>query len=98
MSMLPNDAVVEAVASALLQSADPKRPLTHVSCSTVSPTTARSLALSYKEQNYQFVSAPVFARPDGIAKKQAYWLLSGQPEGRGIASGLLNKLGKVIKD
>lgn len=95
LTMLPNDAVVEDVSAALLRGASSRHSFTHISCSTVSPTTARGLAVAYKALNHQYISAPVFARPDGIAKKQAYWLVSGQSEGRGQASGLLGGLGKV---
>ena len=96
LSMLPNDTVVENVASTLLNNSQRDGTIfTHVSCSTVSPTTARTLATSYQEAKHQFVSAPVFARPDGIAKKQAYWLVSGETNGRQVATEYLSKLGQV---
>lgn len=96
--MLPNDAIVENVATTLLQNSASKDTFTHISCSTVSPTTARGLAIAYKALNHQFISSPVFARPDGIAKKQAYWLVSGQPEGREKAGELLKNLGQVLEN
>ncbi len=47
----------------------------HISCSTVSPFTSRELAALHAERQVGFVGAPVFARPDGVARKQAYFTL-----------------------
>lgn len=49
----------------------------HFSCSTVSPVTAKKIAQLYSNEGKTFVSSPVFARPDGIQKKQAIWMISG---------------------
>lgn len=95
LTMLPNDSIVTDVATTLLSNTKSDR-FVHISCSTVAPSTARELAIEYQKYSHQFVSSPVFARPDGIAKKKAYWLVSGEPEGRKIAGGLLNHLGQVL--
>lgn len=49
----------------------------HVSCSTVSPFTSRALAAAHTARGVGFVGAPVFARPDGVEKKQAYFVVGG---------------------
>ena len=50
----------------------------HISCSTVSPSTSRELAsLHSSKANAAFLGAPVFARPDGLASKQAYFVVGG---------------------
>jgi 3-hydroxyisobutyrate dehydrogenase-like beta-hydroxyacid dehydrogenase len=80
-SVLPNDLVLEAVTFG----ADSKSGLnafmargsTHVSCSTVGPWTSRSIADRHQAQGIGFVSAPVFARPDGMAQSQATIPVSG---------------------
>lgn len=43
----------------------------HVGCSTVSPHTSRTVAETHAAADQIFVAAPVFARPDGMAAKQA---------------------------
>jgi 3-hydroxyisobutyrate dehydrogenase-like beta-hydroxyacid dehydrogenase len=93
ISILPNDVAVTSVANALLSEA--KGSITHISCSTVSPTTSRKLAELYAENNSTFIAAPVFARPDGLARKQATWMIAGEKNGRDIASSLLASSGKV---
>ena len=42
----------------------------HVGCSTVSPHTSRAIAEFHAAAGQSFVSAPVFARPDGMAAGQ----------------------------
>jgi 3-hydroxyisobutyrate dehydrogenase-like beta-hydroxyacid dehydrogenase len=99
LSMLPNDAVVADVSSRLLaaaKAADPNRRLLHISCSTISPTAARALAKKYAEAGSSFVSSPVFARPDGIQRKQAVWMQAGEAEGRKEAARLLGSSGRVV--
>ncbi len=49
----------------------------HVSCSTVSPFTSRALGHLHTARDVRFVGAPVFARPDGVEKKQAYFVVGG---------------------
>ena len=80
VSMLPNDAALKAVTG---EGSDFLGALrgdhVHVSCSTVAPQTSRELAHLHDERaSARFVGAPVFARPDGIAKRQAYFMLGGE--------------------
>lgn len=77
VSMVPNDACLNSVVKASdgLLSAGSQQ-LLHISCSTVSPFTSRELS-ELGGGGYTHVSAPVFARPDGIEAKQAYFPISG---------------------
>lgn len=38
----------------------------------------------------------MLCRPDGLLKRQATWLVSGDDNGRQIATDLLQSLGKVV--
>ncbi len=93
--MLPNDAIVSNVARELL--ANSTKPICHISCSTISPVTSRELAKVYSEANGSlFIASPVFARPDGIARRQATWMVSGDAKGREVAEKILHPLGNVV--
>ena len=94
ISMLPNDAVVRVVSEVLLNKG--KKGLTHVSCSTVSPTTSRELADTFAKNNQTHIASPVFARPDGIARREATWMVSGDENGRKIASEYLELCGRIV--
>jgi 3-hydroxyisobutyrate dehydrogenase-like beta-hydroxyacid dehydrogenase len=99
ISILPNDAILKEVAKEILAvSVAHKQPVTHISCSTVSPTTSRDLELEYQKQSSTFIAAPVFARPDGLAKRQASWMISGKDiDGKKTqATKILQSVGKVI--
>uniref|UniRef100_A0A7S2SSK4 6-phosphogluconate dehydrogenase NADP-binding domain-containing protein n=1 Tax=Rhizochromulina marina TaxID=1034831 RepID=A0A7S2SSK4_9STRA len=78
MSIVPNDEalteVVEGDSGMLEAARNRSAPLLHVSCSTVSPFTSRKLS---EHQDITHVSAPVFARPDGLAARQAFFPVSG---------------------
>tara|TARA_Y100001970_G_scaffold113048_1_gene141053 strand:+ start:1079 stop:1942 length:864 start_codon:yes stop_codon:yes gene_type:complete len=52
----------------------------HISCSTVSPETSQKLEKIYSKKNAYFLSAPIFARPDGMKNKQAIIPISGKYE------------------
>ncbi len=97
-SILPNDEILTDVSEKLMQYKTESNNFTHVSCSTVSPATSRSLAERFTKLNCQYVSAPVFARPDGIAKKQSFWMVSGPESGRAIATDLLSLTGGKVFD
>jgi 3-hydroxyisobutyrate dehydrogenase-like beta-hydroxyacid dehydrogenase len=93
ISMLPNDNAVNAVSNAILANKGVCK--THIGCSTVSPTTSRRLAAEFKTVGIQFIASPVFARPDGLAKRQAVWMVAGEKEGRDLAAKLLESSGRV---
>ncbi len=94
ISMLPNDAIVKKISGVLLEKG--QNGLTHVSCSTVSPTTSRTLAKEFNSQGKTHVAAPVFARPDGIARREATWMVSGDEAGRSVATTYLESGGRVV--
>lgn len=43
-----------------------KNSFTHISCSTISPSSARRLATVHSGAGHKLITAPVFARPDGM--------------------------------
>lgn len=67
----------------------------HISCSTVSPTIARKLQGVHQSHHMEFVSSPVFARPDGISRREATFMLSGKAENKAIAQKYLALLGRT---
>ena len=68
----------------------------HISCSTVSPHTSRRLSAIHSANDSVFVAAPVFARPDGVARKEAYFVAGGEPEAVDRASQLLHATGSSV--
>mmetsp|Transcript_26745 Transcript_26745/g.49104 ORF Transcript_26745/g.49104 Transcript_26745/m.49104 type:complete len:357 (+) Transcript_26745:64-1134(+) len=79
VSVLPNDQVLRAVLlgeDGVLQHFG--KDQIHISCSTISPTTARDLAAAHESSGTGiYVGAPVFARPDGMARREAYIPVGG---------------------
>ncbi len=67
----------------------------HISCSTVSPTIARKLQGFHQSHHMEFISSPVFARPDGISRREATFMLSGKAENKAIAQKYLALLGRT---
>jgi 3-hydroxyisobutyrate dehydrogenase-like beta-hydroxyacid dehydrogenase len=61
----------------------------HVGCSTVSPQAARAVAIAHAAHGSEYVSAPVFARPDGMALGQATIPISGPAEATARVKPLL---------
>lgn len=96
ISMLPNDAVLREVSAELLANSK-SASLVHVSCSTVSPTTSRALAKEYsgRELPATYIASPVFARPDGVTRKEATWMMSGNEQGKRIARPYFELMGHV---
>jgi 3-hydroxyisobutyrate dehydrogenase-like beta-hydroxyacid dehydrogenase len=78
VTMVPNDAVLRSVVC------DEKTGLIHtlkgihISCSTIHPDTARELALLHKARGSSYVGAPIFARADGVEKRQASFVVGGE--------------------
>lgn len=97
-SMLPNDAIVTATSDELLKHANLNN-FVHVSCSTISPTTSRKLQKQYEEvaanNTTQFIASPVFARPDGIARKEAIFMVAGQEYGKSLVKEFLDSAGRI---
>lgn len=93
LSMLPNDEIVSNVSQKLVENS--KKKFTHISCSTISPSVAQNLQKLHSNSNSTLISAPVFARPDGLLKRQAVFMISGTKEGRDIAKDVLRGFGRL---
>lgn len=66
MPLLPPQ-VVESISKSLIDGSKSKNNFLHISCSTISPSSARRFATLHSESGHKLVTAPVFARPDGNA-------------------------------
>mmetsp|Transcript_90400 Transcript_90400/g.160079 ORF Transcript_90400/g.160079 Transcript_90400/m.160079 type:complete len:295 (+) Transcript_90400:113-997(+) len=93
---LPDDRVLNAVAGELLP-ALPEGSV-HVSCSTVGPSTTRALAKAHAARGVGFVTAPVFARPDGMRRGDASIPVSGPSWAKARAIPALQATSKEVKD
>jgi len=83
VSIVPNDAVLKKIAiendDAILKAEDCSG-LVHISCSTVSPATSRQVAPVHTQKGAEFVGAPIFARADGVKRKEASFVVGGAPD------------------
>jgi len=96
-SSLPDDKVVEEIFINRYLASILKPNSIHVSLSTISPKLAKSLSQIHSKNESYFISAPIFARPDGLAKKEAYIPIAGNPEAVSIIKPILEKIStKVI--
>jgi len=99
LSALPDDRVLAAVSDELLPAlADRADGAIHVSCSTVSPEIARRLGEAYAARGVGFVSAPVFARPDGMRRGEATFPVSGPSWAKERVVPLLQKTALGVHD
>jgi 3-hydroxyisobutyrate dehydrogenase-like beta-hydroxyacid dehydrogenase len=91
VSIVPNDKVLSSVVldekTGILQVM--KKGAIHISCSTISPDTARILAKHHEDAGSHYVGAPIFARADGVAAKLASFVMGGKSEAVETAIGLL---------
>jgi 3-hydroxyisobutyrate dehydrogenase-like beta-hydroxyacid dehydrogenase len=95
-TMLPNDEIVHSVSKQLLTNAATRsKPFLHISCSTTSPNMSRSLEKIHQEFGQQFVASPVFARPDGLLRREAIFMVSGNAASRQVATSYLSALGRI---
>eukprot|EP00300_Choanocystis_sp_HF-7_P031035 c40100_g1_i1.p1 GENE.c40100_g1_i1~~c40100_g1_i1.p1 ORF type:complete len:344 (+),score=70.50 c40100_g1_i1:36-1034(+) len=78
ITMVPNDAILKKVVSDSETGLLGSLQGVHVSCSTIHPDTARSLAELHEQHHQRYVGAPVFARADGIAARQASFVVGGK--------------------
>lgn len=76
MSLVADDKAVESVAGDELIQALGHGGI-HVSMSTISPDTSRTLAAHHQKQGVTYVAAPVFARPEAAAVKTGNAVISG---------------------
>jgi 3-hydroxyisobutyrate dehydrogenase-like beta-hydroxyacid dehydrogenase len=71
----------------------------HVSISTISPDTARRVALDHARHGAHYVAAPVFARPEAAAARKGTICLSGPAEAKARVRELLRQsVGENIFD
>jgi 3-hydroxyisobutyrate dehydrogenase-like beta-hydroxyacid dehydrogenase len=68
----------------------------HISCSTVAPSTLKTLAERHAALGEALVAAPVFGRPDAAAARKLWILLSGPKAATERAADLLAPLGQGI--
>lgn len=102
LTALPDDRILTAVCNELmpalaLRAVGGVRPV-HISCSTVSPMTARRLAEEHTLKDVGYVSAPVFARPDGMRRGEATVPISGPAWAKTLAAQILQKTSSGIHD
>ena len=93
ITMLADDASLEAVivAGGLLDGS--RRPRLHVGMSTVSVALARTLAPVHERAGVAYVSAPVFGRPDVARAGQLNIVAAGPDEAVEAASPLFEAMG-----
>lgn len=77
LSLVADDAAVKAISTDALIKALGAGGV-HVSMSTVSPDVSRELAALHRQQGVEFVTAPVFARPEAAAAKMGNAVISGE--------------------
>merc|ERR1719235_658295 len=95
-SVVPDDRVLDAVAEELLPALGEGK--IHVSCSTVAPQTTRRLAEAHMAKGTGFVAAPVFARPDGMARGEATIPVSGPAWAKARAMPALEQTALGVHD
>lgn len=70
----------------------------HLSMSTVSPETSRKLAGYHQQQGSQYVSSPVFGRPDAAAAQKLNVLSSGPIDAKERVKPVQEALGQRVFD
>lgn len=88
LSLVADDKAVEAIATDALVQALGAGGI-HVSMSTISPDTSRALAAHHRQLGVEYVTAPVFARPEAAAAKAGSAVISGQPAAKDRISPVL---------
>ena len=95
ITMLADDAAVEAVTfgddgiRASLHSG-----ATHVSSSTISVALSERLTAAHTEKGQQFVSAPVFGRPEAAAAAKLFVVAAGAPDAVQAVSPVFDAIGQ----
>jgi len=98
LTALPNDAVLQIVVDELLPALALHSSPVHISCSTVAPSTTRALEQKHAAKGVGFVSAPVFARPDGMRRGEATIPVSGPGWAKAQALPILEKTASSVHD
>ena len=99
ISLLSNDSVLEEAVLGAGGFADALgEGGLHISMSTVSPETSRTLAAEHARRGSLFVAAPVFGRPDAAAARTLWICLSGSSAAKARARPILELLGQRVQD
>ncbi len=96
ITILSDDAAVEEVTTALLQTL-PKNAV-HISMSTISPDVSEKLASLHAVQGNNYIAATVFGRPEAAAAKKLWICVSGDTSAKQAAKPILENLGQGIFD
>ncbi len=94
-TMLSDDAAVEGVSEAILDSL-PQGGV-HISLSTISVALADKLTEAHAARGQHFVSAPVFGRPPVAAEGKLFIATAGAPEAIEKAMPLLEVIGQKVQ-
>ncbi len=70
----------------------------HISMSTVSPVTSRTLAERHARFGGRFVAAPVFGRPEAAAAKKLWICMSGAVAAKEAAKPVFDAIGQGVYD
>jgi 3-hydroxyisobutyrate dehydrogenase-like beta-hydroxyacid dehydrogenase len=70
----------------------------HISVSTIAPATARRLIEHHARHGVEFVSAPVFGRPDAAAAKRLWVCVSGPAAAKKRTQPILAAIGQGVFD
>jgi 3-hydroxyisobutyrate dehydrogenase-like beta-hydroxyacid dehydrogenase len=95
VTMLANDDAVEAVTfggSGILASLRPGA--IHVSSSTISTDLSERLTVAHAEAGQQFVSAPVFGRPEAAAAAKLFVVAAGPPAALAAVAPVFDAIGQ----
>lgn len=99
VSMVANDQVLHEISegsSGILPGL--KKPLLHISMSTVSPDLSASLEKKHKDKGAKFVAAPVSGRPERAREGSLWIFLSGGQEAKKMATPILETMSCKIFD
>lgn len=97
ITMLADDAAVEAVVQGGLLEALPQRAV-HVGMSTIGIDTARQVTEAHRQRGRAYVAAPVFGRPD-VARAAQLWIVAAGPaEARTRVRPLFEAIGRGVSD
>ena len=99
ITMLSDDRALEGAMvddNGLLQGLGPGG--IHLSMSTVSPATARSLAERHRRYGVAYLAAPVFGRPQAAAARKLWICLSGPQAAKERVQPVLSTLGQGVFD
>jgi 3-hydroxyisobutyrate dehydrogenase-like beta-hydroxyacid dehydrogenase len=98
-SMVANDQALTDITEGIEGLLENGKPgCVHVSMSTVSPKLSRYLAEKHQEKGVEFISAPVFGRPEAAAQQNLIICMAGSHKGKKQIEPLLRILGKKIYD